>query len=217
MQQDPPAARRAHTQPKTPHGGYPDGAVGHTASGDPAELLEGVRRGDSAAWEEVIRRYRNIVFATLRSFRLQEADVLDAVQMTWLRLAENVHQVQHPERLAGWLSTTARREALQILRQQARLTLTPADAPLDRVADPGGGPEQWVIDGDTANRLWSLVAKLSPPRRTLLRDLFADTPRPYGEVARSAGIPVGGIGPTRARALRQLRRWVDENELNPQA
>ncbi|MDQ4020382.1 MAG: hypothetical protein M3257_01845 [Actinomycetota bacterium] len=53
----------------------------------------------------------------MRSFRLQEADALDAVQMTWLRLAENAHRVQFPEKLGGWLATTARRECLRIQRQ----------------------------------------------------------------------------------------------------
>lgn len=30
----------------------------------------------------------------MRSYRLQDNDVLDATQITWLRLTENIHQVQ---------------------------------------------------------------------------------------------------------------------------
>ncbi|MGH3922132.1 MAG: RNA polymerase sigma factor, partial [Pseudonocardiaceae bacterium] len=187
------------------------------APGSVADLLARARDGDPVAWEEIVRRYSSVVFATVRSFRLQEADVLDAVQMTWLRLAENAHRVQFPERLAGWLATTARRECLHILRQQAKHTPTAADAAAENVADPGVGPEQRVIDRDTAQTLWGLVAELSPLRRTLLRALFTEHPRPYTEVARSAGIPPGGIGPTRARALQQLRRRLDEHGLGPQA
>jgi DNA-directed RNA polymerase specialized sigma24 family protein len=58
-----------------------------------------------------------------------------------------------------------------------------------------------------------LVAELSPRRRALLRTLFTDHPQSYAEVAHAAGIPPGGIGPTRARALQQLRRRLNENEL----
>lgn len=184
---------------------------------DVADLLLRARDGESAAWEEIVRRYSSVVFATVRSFRLQDADVFDAVQMTWLRLAENSHRVQYPERLAGWLATTARRECLHILRQQAKHTPAPADAVAENVIDPGVGPEQRVIDRDTAQTLWRLVAELSPLRRTLLRALFTDNPRPYTEVARTAGIPAGGIGPTRARALQQLRRRLDEYGLGPGA
>lgn len=182
-----------------------------------ADLLMGIRAGNSAAWEEVVRRYSGVVFAAVRAFRLQDADVLDAVQMTWLRLAENAHRVQQPERLAGWLTTTARRECLHILRQQAKQTPAPADSVVESVADPGIGPEQRVIEGDTAHTLWNLVGELSPLRRSLLRTLFTDKPLSYSEVARAAGIPVGGIGPTRARALRQLRRRLLEHGLEPGA
>ncbi|MGH4023377.1 MAG: RNA polymerase sigma factor, partial [Pseudonocardiaceae bacterium] len=123
--------------------------------------------------------------------------------------------VQFPERLAGWLATTARRECLHILRQQAKNTLAPTDTVAENVVDPSVGPEQRVIDRDTAQTLWRLVAELSPLRRTLLRALFTDNPRPYTEVARTAGIPPGGIGPTRARALQQLRSRLDEHGFGP--
>ncbi|MGH3794192.1 MAG: RNA polymerase sigma factor [Pseudonocardiaceae bacterium] len=187
-----------------------------SAPGSVADLLVRARDGDSVAWEEIVRRYSSVVFATVRSFRLQDADVLDAVQMTWLRLHENAHRVQYPERLAGWLATTARRECLHILRQQAKHAPAAAETVAENVVDPCAGPEQRVIDHDTARTLWNLVAELSPLRRSLLRALFTENPRSYTEVARSAGIPPGGIGPTRARALQQLRRRLDEYGLGPE-
>jgi len=143
---------------------------------------------------------------------LQEADALDAVQMTWLRLAENAHRIRFPERLGGWLVTTARRECLHILRL-ANAAGGIGIAP-EAVVDPSVGPEQRVIDADTSRTLWKLVAELSPRRRTLLWTLFTDNSWSYAEVADVAGIPPGGIGPTRARALQQLRRRLNEQELD---
>lgn len=178
-----------------------------------ADLLQRASDRDPAAWNEIVRRYSGVVSAKVRSFGLQDADALDAVQMTWLRLAENCHRIQMPERLGGWLATTAARECLRILRHQAQQTPTPHDATAERLADPSVGPEQHVVDADTAQRLWSLVATLPPRRRTLLQQLFIDNPPPYSEVARNTGIPPGGIGPTRARALTQLRRRLDERGL----
>jgi RNA polymerase sigma factor (sigma-70 family) len=177
-----------------------------------ASLLLRIRDEDPAAWEEIFRRYGRLVSTTVRSFRLQEADALDATQMTWLRLAENVHRIQFPERLGGWLATTARRECLHILRQGKPIPGL-VDVTPDTVADPAVGPEQQVIDADTARMLRELVAELSPRRRILVRMLFTDHPRSYAEVAKTAGIPPGGIGPTRARALRQLRDKLHELEL----
>lgn len=141
-----------------------------------ADLLVRVSHGDPAAWAEVLRRYGKVVSTTVRSFRLQDADALDAVQMTWLQLAENAHRVQFPERLSGWLA-----------------------------------------DADTTRTLRKFVDELPPRRRTLLRALFTDNPCPYAEAARAVGIPLSGIGPTRARALRQLRDKLNEHGHGPGA
>jgi RNA polymerase sigma factor (sigma-70 family) len=177
-----------------------------------SEASNGFSNGDPFVWEEVVRQYSNLVSATVRSFQLQDADALDAVQTTWLRLAENVHQVRCPERLGGWLTTTARNECLRIRRQT-----TPVPDPWvmepDALADRSMGPEERVIDAYTAQMLWDIVAELPPRQRAVLQELFTDGPRPYAEVSRTAGIPIGGIGPTRARALRQLRDMLDDDGL----
>ncbi|MGH3710750.1 MAG: RNA polymerase sigma factor, partial [Pseudonocardiaceae bacterium] len=85
----------------------------------------------------------------------------------------------------------------------------------ETIPDPSVGPEERVIDADTARTLRKLVAELSPRRQALVWLLFTDNPLSYAEVARTAGIPPGGIGPTRARALRQLRQKLTEYELGP--
>lgn len=138
-----------------------------------ADLLLGVSKGDPASWNEILRRYGALVSATVRSFRLQDADARDAVQMTWLRLAENAHRVQFPDRLAGWLATTARRECLRIMRQsKAGPKLVDVETVI--VADSSAGPEQHVIGADTTRIVWTLVDELSPRQRTVLRTLFTD-------------------------------------------
>lgn len=186
------------------------------ATDSAVDLLQGIGDGDPAAWDEILRRYGKLVSATVRSFRLQEADVLDSMQMTWLRLAENADRVQFPERLGGWLVTTARRECLHILRQ-TKLGPRLTDMASDIVTDPSADPEQHAINTHTAQTLRKLINELSPLRRTVIRMLFTDTPCSYTNVARIAGIPIGGIGPTRARALRQLRNKLDEHEMTPSA
>lgn len=185
-------------------------------TGSVADLLPRVSDGDPAAWEEVVRRYDKLVSATVRSFRLQDADALDAIQTTWLRLAENAHHVLRSERLGGWLAATARHECLRILRQ-TKPSPGPLETVADTVADHAVGPEQRAIEGDAARTLWNLVEELPTRQRTLLRALFTDHPRPYAEVAHIAGIPPGAIGPTRARALQHLREKLDEYGMGPAA
>ncbi|MGH3856002.1 MAG: RNA polymerase sigma factor [Pseudonocardiaceae bacterium] len=188
--------------------------IGADATDRVADLLLEISDGDATAWDEILHRYSKLVAKTVRSFRLQEADALDAIQMTWLRLAENADRVQFPERLGGWLTTTARRECLHILRQSKLGPNLTGVAP-ETVPDPSAGPEQRAIDANTTRTLRNLIDELSPHRRTLLRMLFTDNPCSYDKVARITGIPLGGIGPTRARALRQLRDKLDQHQVRP--
>jgi RNA polymerase sigma factor (sigma-70 family) len=196
----------------TAHTSYPSTCAAPTVAG----LLARVADGQPAAWQEIVQRYGEVVSATVRSFRLQDADARDAVQTTWLQLAAHARQIRHPERLGGWLVTTARRACLQILRH----TTSHPDhvrVPADTVVDPFPEPEQLAVDGDVTRKLWNLVSDLSPRRQALLRALFTEHPRGYAEVARLTGIPVGGIGPTRARALAQLRDRLEQHGLRSDA
>jgi RNA polymerase sigma factor (sigma-70 family) len=142
-----------------------------------AELVQRAAHGDPAAWQEIMRRYSGLVAAKVRAFRLQDADALDAIETTWLRLVENIHRIQHPERLGGWLATTAARECLHIPRHAQRTPILP-DSMTDSLTDPSASPEQNVIDAHTAHTLSTLMAELPPRQRRLFRALFTDHPRP---------------------------------------
>ena len=129
------------------------------ATDSTSDLLLRINNGDLAAWDKILRRYVNLVFATVWSFRLQEADALDAVQMTWLRLAENIHRISFPERLGAWLATTARRECIHILCQ-TKHDSDLIDGRSEAFADPSLGPEQQVIIADTMQTLWKFVQQV---------------------------------------------------------
>jgi RNA polymerase sigma factor (sigma-70 family) len=185
---------------------------------DIAHLLERAADGDPRAWEEILSRYSALVSATVRSFRLQEADTQDAIQATWLRLAQNVHRIQHPNRLGGWLATTTRRECLHILRHIRRIPTLPKTVQ-ETLNEPSTRPEQSAIDADAIRWLWKYVDELPPRRRAILHALFTDNPPTYARIAATTGIPLGGIGPTRTRALQQLQQRLDLHQLqsNPGA
>ena len=180
-------------------------ATAPTASSGNEELLRCAGRGDDRAWNEIVQRYRGLVGAVVHSYRLQDADARDAEQRTWMRLVEHRDAVRDPERLGGWLATTAARECLRILRE-SRAVVTDE---LDAVPDPDRGVEDRVVDADTVERLWTIVAALPPRGRMIMMELFADEPRPYAEVARATGIPIGSLGPSRARLIDRIRRTFD--------
>jgi RNA polymerase sigma factor (sigma-70 family) len=180
------------------------------------DLLQRAAQGDPAAWEEILHRYTSLVIAKVRTFPLPDADAHDAVQTTWLRLAENLHRIQHPDRLAGWLATTAARECLHILHQ-AKRTQPLTDTVVDHTDDPAVNPEQRVIDAHPTQTLHTLIAKMPPRRRRLLRALFTDHPTSYAELSHATEIPLSSSNPTRNQTLHQLRHTLQHHQLPPPA
>src|SRR5829696_7583832 len=85
-----------------------------------ASLLARAAQGDQRAWDELVAEHSRLLWAVARSFRLDAADANDVVQTTWLRLVEHLDRIEDPTRLVGWLVTTARREAMRVLRRAGR-------------------------------------------------------------------------------------------------
>jgi RNA polymerase sigma factor (sigma-70 family) len=158
--------------------------------------------GDANAWSEIVNTYSALLRSRARLFGLQEADVSDAVQATWLRLYENVGRIREPERLAGWLSTTIGRESLRLI---GRRIPAADDSVLDQVADPAAGPEQRALAREEAAAVRDAVGRLPQRSRTLITELFRPEPRPYAQIAADLDMPVGSVGPGRKRALARLR------------
>ncbi len=172
------------------------------------ELLRAAAEGDQAAWTGLIQRFEPTVSATIRAHRLQPADRQDAAQRTWMQLIKRHREIREPEALGAWLRTTARRECLQSIGERRRFVPLDDSAGVD-LRDPAVDVEQSVVDAETVRRLRGLLERLPARAAALVVALFGDEPRQYAEIARSTGIPIGSIGPTRARSLDLLRRHFE--------
>jgi RNA polymerase sigma factor (sigma-70 family) len=168
------------------------------------ELIEAANAGDEAAWGGIVDRFTGLVWAITRAHRLSRAEAADVAQTTWLRLVENLDRIHDPDRLGAWLATTARRECLRHIRLHAREFLSGEDdlfeAPSeDRV-------DHRLITRERRVAVHRAFARISERCQALLRLLAASDPLSYEEIAAALGMPIGAIGPTRARCLDQLRR-----------
>ena len=85
--------------------------------------------------------------------------------------------------------------------------------------------EEWMFESDSGETiearllarerdeaLWRAFREIEERCQALLRLVCAPEPPSYEEVAAALGIPVGAIGPTRARCLDKLRRRLDEQQ-----
>jgi RNA polymerase sigma factor (sigma-70 family) len=178
------------------------------------ELVSAAADGDGRAWEEIVARYGDLVRATVAGFRLQQADAADAMQNTWLRALERIGTVRDPERLGGWLTTTAARECLAVLRRSKREM--PVDAFVDQIAWTGPTPETRVLRAERDRAVDAAVAQLPTRRRELVDAIFRGPDTDYAQVAQVTGMPVGSIGPTRGRALVELRGRMQRGGYGPE-
>ncbi|MDR7252599.1 RNA polymerase sigma factor (sigma-70 family) [Nocardioides sp. BE266] len=172
-------------------------------------LLVAARAGDQAAWDELVARFNNLVWSVVRGYRLSAADSDDAVQMTWLKLVENLDRIRDAERLPAWLATTARRECLQQLRRRQRDAIPVDDTGLDHAVDDADPVDAAVLLDERDGALWRAFTALGERCRRLLRVLMASPPPSYDEVAAALDMPRGSIGPTRQRCLASLRAIVE--------
>lgn len=182
-----------------------------TGSSGVAELLARADAGDQTAWSAIVDRYTNLLWSVARAYRLDSADAADVVQTAWLRLVENLGRIHDPERLPGWLVTTARRECLRILKRAGRELVGDADdAALEIADEQAPALDTRLLEDERDVELWRCFARLPQRCQQLLRVLMATEPPAYAEVSAALGMPVGSIGPTRMRCLDRLRQLTRE-------
>ncbi|MDF5753811.1 sigma-70 family RNA polymerase sigma factor [Spongiactinospora sp. TRM90649] len=166
--------------------------------------------GDADAWRALVDRYQGLVWAVARGYGLGGGDAEEVFQVTWLRLAEHIARIKDPDRVGAWLAATARNEALRALRRGGRLRPTGDPQALETTDDRS--PEVVALETEAAAeadartaQLWLAFQALPERCRRLLRVLIADPSPGYAAAAEALGMPVGSIGPTRARCLTKLR------------
>lgn len=187
--------------------GLREAASRHRPPADPGALerfvwvLEATGPGKSSALRWLTAQIR----AVARSHRVPPHEIEDVVQTTWLRLLEHGDSIRERRALGAWLRTTARRESLRVLRGLARAQPTdPADLPEQR--DPGPALDSRVVTAEVSAALGDAVEALPQRQRVLMKMLLREPAPEYAEVSSALGMPIGSIGPTRARAIERLRQ-----------
>ncbi|SDG82028.1 RNA polymerase sigma factor [Pseudonocardia oroxyli] len=160
------------------------------------------RGGDTAAWELLVQEFASTVASVVAGFRVQPADAADLVQNTWASAVARVSDLREPSRFAGWLRQIAYRECLVHYHRIRRDSPSVHDADLP---DPTPGPEEQAVTAQRDQALRAALTELGPRRQELLELLFLRGVADYETIASQARMPIGSVGPTRARALRALR------------
>lgn len=175
-----------------------------TAQSELGQLVCAARAGDDVAWSRLVERFDRQLRNIARRYRLSAADVDEVLQVTWLQLLENIQGIRDPTAVGAWLTTATRRNALRRRQMHVHEVLS-GDPDLGQRAD-ADGPEArllvWERDAVLANALGGLPDR----HRRLLTVLLTQPALDYREIGELLSMPVGSIGPSRARALTRLAR-----------
>lgn len=179
------------------------------------ELVVACRSGDNNAWDVLVERYERLVYTVPSRYGLTPTEIDDVFQSVWLSLLKNLEKLREPDRVSAWLVTTARRECWERRRgaDYERSVTTDLDTLLlDREGNELP-PEEVVVAYRQYQTLHQGMENLGDRCRRLLQLLYYDASVPsYADVAEKLDMPIGSIGPMRARCLKKLRGIL--NNLN---
>jgi RNA polymerase sigma factor (sigma-70 family) len=170
--------------------------------------------GDRRAWESLVDAYSGMIWTIARNHRLGHGDAADVSQTTWLRLLEHIDRLNDPGHVGAWLATTARRESLRVQARSKRTVLVADHDELEpaRRGDAAvEGVDAALLLDERREEVRAALARLPERCQLLMRLLMTEPPLSYEEVSAALGMPIGSIGPTRARCLARVRALLNES------
>jgi RNA polymerase sigma factor (sigma-70 family) len=181
------------------------------------QLLLACRRGDSQAWESLVKRYQRLIYTIPRRAGLDEDQSAEVFQEVFTTLFQKLDDIDDPGRLHAWLVTTARRKTWRLISkertlQQRRMGNNEDDPDEEfmKIPDEAPLPDEVMVRLEQQHEVRAAVANLDERCRKLLTLLFYEPePLSYSEIAISLGTSAGSIGPTRARCLEKMLRLLN--------
>jgi len=187
-------------------------AVTSLSSVDEAQLVAQSREGDSAAFNELVRRYEGKIFRLAMHVTQNREDAEDVLQETFLKAYEHLDQFKGDSKFYTWIVRIAVNQALMKLRRRK----TDKSVSLDETIDTGEDtvtrevaawdedPEQRFSREELGGILDSAVQSLEPLYRSVfvLRDVEELSTEETAEVL---GLSIPAVKSRLLRARLQLR------------
>ena len=194
-----------------PYANRPWGAVSTMTNRSDPELIKACQRGDSRAWDQLVDQYGRLVYSIPRRYGLNESDADDVFAAVWATAFKSLQNLRNDTRLSAWLITTTHRECWRVGKKRG--TYRQLNEVMPNVVSPADDDahrwEQQYLVGEALHRLGGRCEEL-------LRALFSATADPnYIAIAQQLDIPLGSIGPTRARCFQKLQRILADLGLEP--
>ena len=175
--------------------------------------------GHESAYRELIRRYQRPVFSLVYRMVRDRELAEDLAQETFIKVLNAIDSYRPEHKFSSWIFKIANNATIDHLRRKELDTLSLEGAPdavtqdrRDATALQIGGRSESPLEELEARELGSqiegAIARLRPDYRTciILRHVEG---RPYEEIARVMGLPLGTVKTYIHRARAELRELLD--------
>ena len=170
----------------------------HSSADDPA-LVRAAQSGDMAAFEELVARHRDKIFARALSMMRNEEEAIDLSQEAWVKGWQRLKQFQGEASFGTWMTRIVINLCLDQLRKQKRQRTESIEAMDEEsggverqmpvvTANPTAGLER----AETRQRIDRALSQLSHEHRTVLV-LHEFEEMEYKEIARTMGCSIGTV------------------------
>jgi RNA polymerase sigma-70 factor (ECF subfamily) len=170
----------------------------HSSADDPT-LVRAAQRGDMAAFEELVARHRDKIYARAFSMMRNEEEAVDLSQEAWVKGWQRLQQFQGDSSFGTWMTRIVINLCLDQLRKQKRQRTESIEA-MDE--ESGGVERQMPVvtvnptagleRGELRKRIERALGQLSYEHRTVLV-LHEFEEMEYKEIAKTMGCSIGTI------------------------
>lgn len=173
--------------------------------------LNQFRQGDPDAFEAVFREHQAAVYRWILRIVRNPASAEELTVETFWRIYRAHARFDPARGFEPWARRIATHEALDGLRAHRHEDALNAELVADLPAAPTGDP---IIAGELRVKIARALTRL-PPRLRVAALLAVVEEQPYKEVAEALGISVTAVKVRVFRALRRLRKDLEEQGVRP--
>jgi RNA polymerase sigma-70 factor (ECF subfamily) len=179
-------------------------------------LVQAARQGQLEAFEELVARHRDKVYARALSILHNEEDAVDLSQEAWIKAWQRLEQFQGDSSFATWITRIVINVCLDHLRRQKRWPSESIEA-----LEEETGNRDWLLPPVTVNptagleraelqaRIWQALGQLSVPHRTVLI-LHEFEGMEYRKIAEIMGCSIGTVMSRLFYARRRLAALLQD-------
>lgn len=169
------------------------------------ELIQRALHGDTSAWGEIVRRYKDAVFGIAIGILGNPADAEDATHDAFIRAYEGLHTFHLDKRFSTWIFAVTANVCKNKLRRERLF------APLRHISrlTKGSDPAKQLAQQERTQIIRDAIDQLGPAyRMPLVLRYYADLD--YKEIAEALGLPEGTVKTRLHRAKSQLKQILEQ-------